>query len=85
MAPFLFTGLDYLGWVAVGMPPKVPEGDPLSMVDGIFVVGMLALAFYCSVRLVTWIDVKISSLQLFRDLRRELGIGGPRPRDRGRP
>jgi len=81
MAPLLLT--DIPGWVAVGVPPKVPEGDPLSMADGIFVVGMLALAFYCSVRLVTWIHVKISSLQLFRDLRRELGLGGPHPRDRG--
>lgn len=68
--------------VAVGVPPKVPEVDPLSMVDWISLVGMLAFAFYCSVRLATWIHVKISSLQLFRDLRRELGIGGPRPRDR---
>ena len=85
MAPLLLTGLDISSWVAVGIPPKVPDGDPLSMVDWILVVGMLAFAFYCSVRLVTWIHVKISSLQLFRDLRRELGIGGSRPRDRGGP
>lgn len=83
MAPLLLT--DIPGWVAVGIPPKVPDGDPLGMMDWILVVGMLALAFYCSVRLVTWIEVKMSSLQLFRDLRRELGIGGPRPRDRGGP
>lgn len=85
MAPLLLTGLDVLGWVAVGVPPKVPEGDPLSMLDGILVVWIVAISFYCSVRLVTWIHVKISSLQLFRDIRHELGIGGPRLRDRGRP
>jgi hypothetical protein len=83
MASLLLTRLDDVGWIAVGMPPRVPEGDPLSFVDGIVVVGILGLAFYCSFRLVTWLEVKFSALALFHDLRRELGIGGPRP-SRGR-
>jgi hypothetical protein len=84
MAPSFVTELVSHDWVAVGLPPKVPEGEPLGWLDGLFVVALVALAFYCSVRLVTWVDVKLSSLQLFRELRRELGIGGPRPRRGGR-
>ena len=85
MPPLLLTGLGSVGWAAVGMPPKVPEGEPLNMMGGIFVLVVVALGFYCSVRLATRLDVKISSLELFHDLDRELGIGGPRPRGRGHP
>lgn len=83
MAPQLLTRLDDFGWIAVGMPPRVPEGDPLSFVDALVVVGTLVLAFYFSFRLVAWLEVKVSAIALFHDLRRELGIGGPRP-SRGR-
>ena len=79
MASLLLTRLDDVGWISVGMPPRVPEGDALSLLDGIVVIGILALAFYCSVRLVAWLEVKLDALALFNDLRRELGIGGPRP------
>jgi hypothetical protein len=75
MAKLLLTGLDVLGWVAVGMPPRATDTSPLSVVDRIVVVGLLDLSIYFSVRLVTWLDVKISSFKLFRDVHRELGIG----------
>lgn len=79
MAPMLVTRLYDFGWVAAGMPPSVPEGgDPLSMVDAIVLVGILVLTVYSSVRIVAWLQVKISALTLFHDLRRELGIGGQR-------
>ena len=85
MARLLLTGLDVVGWVAVGMPPRVTETSPLSVVDWIVVVGLLDLSIYFSVRLVTWLDVKISSFKLFRDVHRELGIGiDHRPRRQGR-
>jgi hypothetical protein len=65
-----------VGWVAVGIPPtQSHEADPLGLSDWAFVIGAFVLAFYCSVRLVAWIDTKISSWLLFRDIRRELGIG----------
>jgi hypothetical protein len=64
------------GWAAVGIPPSQShETDPLGLLDWAFVIGALVLAFYCSVRLVAWIDTKMSSWLLFRDIRRELGIG----------
>ncbi len=78
MAALLVTRLYDYGWVAVGKPPRVPEGGPLSFVDGLVVVGIFVLALYCSVRIAAWLDVKISALTLFHDLRRELGIGGQR-------
>jgi hypothetical protein len=83
MASLFLPRLDDVGWIAVGMPPRVPDGEPLSFVDGIVVVGILALALYCSVRLVAWLEVKLNKFALFHDLRRELGIGGPQP-SRGR-
>lgn len=36
------------------------------------VVGVV-ISFYFSVRLVTWVMIKISSFELFLELRRELG------------
>ena len=79
MARFLLTGLDVAGWVAVGMPPRGTDTSPLSMVDWIVVIGLLDLSIYFSVRLVTWLHVKISSVELFRDIYRELGIGVDHP------
>lgn len=38
-------------------------------------IGAFALSFYCCVRFVAWIDTKISSWVLFRDIRRDLAIG----------
>ena len=78
MAPLLVTRLYDFGWAAVGRPPSVPEGDPLSMVDRFLVVGILVLTIYSSVRIGAWLQVKISAITLFHDLRRELGIGRPR-------
>lgn len=58
MVPLLITRLDDVGWFAVGVPPRVPEGDPLSFVDVLVVVGILVLALYCCVRLAAWLEVK---------------------------
>jgi hypothetical protein len=44
-----------------------------------FVVAGLVLSFYCSVRLVTWLMVKISALELSWELRRELGARSKMP------
>ena len=37
-----------------------------------FVVVGIVISFYFSVRLVTWLMVKISAIELFLELRREL-------------
>ena len=85
MAKLLLTGFDVVGWVAVGMPPRGTDTSPLSVVDWIVVVGLLDLSIYFSVRLVTFLEVKIGSFKLLRDVHRELGIGiEHRPRRRGR-
>jgi len=43
-------------------------------------VAAFALAFWGSVRLVTWLDEKLGYWVLLRDIYRDLGIGTPRPR-----
>jgi hypothetical protein len=34
MPPLLLTGLGSLGWAAVGMPPKIPEGELVNVLGG---------------------------------------------------
>jgi hypothetical protein len=59
--------------VGVGLPPHQPgQTDPLSWMEWMYVVLGFVLSFYISVRLVTWLMVKISSFELFLELRREL-------------
>jgi hypothetical protein len=67
--------------VAGGLPPSFQQqGEPVGLSGALLLVGFLALAFWASVRLVALIDVKLSSRRLFREIRRELGIGKDRPR-----
>jgi hypothetical protein len=62
-----------LGRIAVGLPPHQPSHtDPLNWTEWAFVVVGIVVSFYFSVRLVTWLIVKMSSLRLFLELRREL-------------
>lgn len=59
--------------IGVGLPPHQPgQTDPLSWTEWMFVVVGIVISFYFSVRLVTWLMVKISAIQLFQELRREL-------------
>jgi hypothetical protein len=74
-----FLGLVDL--IAVGVPPHWRDTSPLSLLDWMVLIGLLDLSLYLSVRLVTWLDVKMSSLKLLHELRHELGTG----RDRRRP
>jgi hypothetical protein len=68
-------GLRFVGLIAVGLPPqqKTPA-DPLSWTEWVLVVAGLVISFYFSVRFVTWLHVKISSVGLFSELRRELEL-----------
>ena len=68
--------------VAVGLPPHRPSHtDPLSWTEWMFLVVGMAVSFYLSVRLVTWLLVKISSVELFLELRRELEADHKPPSD----
>jgi hypothetical protein len=79
MAAGLFASR-LLGFVAVGLPPQQPgHAEPLGWTEWMFVVAGLVLSFYCSVRLVTWLMVKISALELSWELRRELGARSNMP------
>ena len=72
MGFFLLLGGQVVG-VAVGVPPRMRDMPPLSLTDWLVVIGLLGISFYGSVRLVTWLQVKISSLELFHEIKRELG------------
>ncbi|HEY2966120.1 MAG TPA: hypothetical protein VGJ99_07530 [Actinomycetota bacterium] len=74
MALLLLSSLDVVRWVAVGIPPRVTDPSPLSMVDWMVVIGLLDLSIYASVRLITWLEVKIGSLKLMHEVYRELGV-----------
>ncbi|HKE54447.1 MAG TPA: hypothetical protein VKC55_06730 [Actinomycetota bacterium] len=63
---------------AAGIPPQMLRGS-WSTADSIVLLLVYIGAFIVAVRLVAWIDVKLSSRRLFRDIYRELGIG-KRPR-----
>jgi hypothetical protein len=80
MAAALFASRR-LGFVAVGLPPQqTGHGEPLGWSEWMFVVAGLVLSFYYSVRLMTWLMVKIGSLELSWELRRELSRRNtPRP------
>lgn len=67
------SALWQVGWVAVGLPPhQGPQGEPLGWAEWIMVVAGLIVGFYCSVRLVALLDVKISSFKLFSEPHRDL-------------
>ena len=69
-APLASLLIDRIG---VGLPPHQPgQTGPLSWPEAMFVVVGIVISFYFSVRLVTWLMVKISSIELFLELRREL-------------
>jgi hypothetical protein len=63
---------------AAGIPPRTIDGS-WSTVDGFLLLLVYVAAFVIAVTLVAWIDIKLSSRRLFRDIYRELGIG-KRPR-----
>jgi hypothetical protein len=64
----LFSFLDG-GLVAVGLPPTGQgESGPIGLVGSLLMVAAFALAFWGSVRLVTWLDEKLGYWVLLRDI-----------------
>lgn len=64
---------------AAGIPPRT-LGAEWSLADGFLLLLVYIGAFVFAVWLVAWIDIKLSSRRLFRDIYRELGIGKRPPR-----
>lgn len=79
MAEFLSLDSTLTGLVGVGMPPSVQSSEPLGLVDSIVVIVILVLAFWWYTRVVIWLEVKITSRQLFREIYREYRKRRPRP------
>ena len=63
---------------AAGIPPREMSGS-WSTADSFLLLFVYVVGFLIAVKLVAWLDVKLTKRQLFRDIYRELGIG-KRPR-----
>jgi hypothetical protein len=70
--------LPLLSIAAAGIPPRMTNGS-WSASDGMLLLLVYIASFVVAVKLVAWLDVKLTKRQLFRDIYRELGIG-KRPR-----
>ena len=64
---------------AAGIPPEALNHASWSWANTAMLLFVYVAAFAVAVKLVAWIDTKLSSRKLFRDIYRELGIG-KRPR-----
>ena len=59
----------------VGIPPEMSNSTSWSMAQSFVLLVGYVLAFAIAVGLVAWVDRKLSSRRLFREIYRELGIG----------
>jgi uncharacterized Tic20 family protein len=64
----------------VGIPPEMSKSTSWSMAQSFVLLVGYVLAFAIAVGLVAWVDRKLSSRRLFREIYRELGIGKGPPR-----
>lgn len=63
-----------------GIPPEMSNATSWSMAGSLLLLLGYVLAFVIAVGLVAWVDNKLSSRRLFREIYRELGIGKGPPR-----
>jgi len=63
-----------------GIPPEMSNATSWSMAESFVLLFGHVLAFVIAVGLVAWVDRKLSSRRLFREIYRELGIGRYPPR-----
>lgn len=63
-----------------GIPPDATNATSWSLVESAVLLLGYVLAFAIAVGLVAWVDRKLSSRRLFREIYRELGVGRPPPR-----
>ena len=63
-----------------GIPPEMSNATSWSMAESFVLLIGYVLVCAIAVGLVAWVDRKMSSRRLFREIYRELGIGRPPPR-----
>jgi hypothetical protein len=63
-----------------GIPPDPTNATSWSFAVSAVLVFVYVLSFAVAVAFVVWLDHKLSSRRLFREIYRELGIGGRPPR-----
>jgi uncharacterized Tic20 family protein len=63
-----------------GIPPEISNATSWSTAESFVLLFGYVLAFVIAVGLVVWVDRKLSSRKLFREIYRELGIGRHPPR-----
>jgi nitrate/nitrite transporter NarK len=63
-----------------GIPPEMSNATSWSLAEGFVLLVGYVLAFVVAVWFVAWVDRKLSSRRLFREIYRELGIGRHPPR-----
>jgi hypothetical protein len=62
-----------------GIPPEMSNSTSWSIAGSVVLLLGYVVAFAIAVGLVAWVDSRLSSRRLFREIYRELGIGrGPR-------
>jgi hypothetical protein len=71
-----------LGIIGAGarIPPEMSNATSWSIAGSLVLLLGYVLAFAIAVGLVAWVDNKLSSRRLFREIYRELGIGRGPPR-----
>lgn len=63
-----------------GIPPEMSNATSWSIAGSLVLLLGYVVAFAIAVGLVAWVDNKLSSRRLFREIYRELGIGRDPPR-----
>ena len=59
-----------------GIPPEMSNATSWTIAESFVLLFGYVLAFVVAVWFVAWVDRKLSSRRLFREIYRELGIGG---------
>lgn len=63
-----------------GIPPEMSNATTWSIAGSLVLLLGYVVAFAIAVGLVAWVDSRLSSRRLFREIYRELGIGRGPPR-----
>ena len=63
------------------MPGSLPSArsvEPMSTTESVLLLGALVVAFWLGIRFVAWLDLKLCTRALIRDIFKDLGIGSNR-------
>ena len=59
----------------IGIPHHTTNATPWSVAEGALLLVVYVVAFAAAVVVVAWVDRRLSSRRLFREIYRELGVG----------